>query len=64
MNTYRYTGCMTDGTEVVRLVIARDGDEARRLGRQSCEVDGRHVLAFVCEVAATLPAGGNHERTP
>ena len=55
MNTYRYTGYMTDGSEVVRLVIARDGDEARRLGRQSAEVDGRRVVLQTVKMVEEVP---------
>lgn len=50
MPTYHYTGYMVDGAEVVHLVIARDGDEARRLGRQSAEADGRRVVLQAVKV--------------
>ncbi len=55
MTTFRYVGYMTDGTEVVRIVIARDGDEARRLGRQSAEVDGRKVVLQTVKVVEEVP---------
>lgn len=55
MTTYRYTGYMTDGSEIVRIVIARDGDEARRLGRQSAEVDGRRVVLQTVKVVEEVP---------
>ena len=61
MQTYRYTGYMTDNTEVVRIVIASDGDEARRLGRQSAEVDGRRV---VLQTVKVLPAGSTPDPAP
>ena len=64
MTTYRYTGYMTDGSEVTRIVIASDGDEAKRLGRQSAEVDGRRVVlqtVKVVEETNTLPSGSSKE---